>query len=295
MFPSIIIPTYNRLDLLKRVLFSIENQTLAHDSYEVIIVDDGSKDKTSEFVKKYIENKSWVKYIEQRHLGPAKARNTGIKKALGDILVFTDSDCVCDREWLRQITAPYSENDIIGVVGHTICPGNNLNPFEHQLPDLDLHRMYPTCNISYKKEIILKLGGFDESFKYPHNEDVDLAWRALRCGNIIYNKEAIVLHTPTEESIKNQVLKIRYLVSEFRLKNKHPDMYKKERPASDNLWRFIYIDCLIKNKVKTASGPGFLDRYKSPELFFRSFVLHVLRNLYFLLLFPVFYLNRNKK
>lgn len=295
MFSSIIIPTYNRLDLLKKTLFSIENQSMARDSYEVIIVDDGSKDKTPEFMKKYAEDKARIKYIAQRHLGPAKARNAGIKEAAGDIFVFTDSDCICDRDWLRQITAPYSENDIVGVAGHTICPRSNLNPFEHQLPGSGLDRMYPTCNISYKREIIVKLEGFDESFKYPHNEDVDLAWRALKYGKIMYNREAVVLHLPTERSIKSEVSRIKYFLSEFRLKNKHPEMYKQERPDTDNLWRHIYIDCLIRNKVKAVSTPGFFKPYKKPKLFLKLFALHILRNLYFLLLFPLFYRNRNRK
>lgn len=295
MFISIIIPTYNRSDLLKKTLSSLENQTLATDSYEVIVVDDGSQDGTAEFLGAYIKDKNWIKYIEQKHGGPAKARNAGIKKAAGEIIVFTDSDCVCDRKWLKEIIAPYSGNDIVGVAGHTICPENNLNPPEHQLPGFCIPQMYPTCNISYRKEIITKLGGFDESFKYPHNEDVDLAWRALKYGKIIYNKEAIVFHAPTEESIKKQILKVRYLVSEFRLKNKHPEIYKKERPDANNLWKHIYIDYLIKNKIKAILNPDFLTRYKSPKLFLKFFAIHILRNLYFFWLLPEFYLSRNKK
>lgn len=93
---SIIVPVYNVEDYIEKCLESIKNQT--YKDYEVIIVNDGSKDKSIEKAKKYP-----YKIINQKNMGLSAARNTGIKHATGDYLIFLDSDDYIEKDLLRQI------------------------------------------------------------------------------------------------------------------------------------------------------------------------------------------------
>lgn len=294
MFISVIIPVHNRLNLLKNTLSSLESQNFPKNDYEIILIDDGSKEEIGKFLHGYADLNPQVKYLKQKQGGPAKARNLGIKNSKGDIIAFTDSDCVVANDWLNQISISYTQNDVLGIAGKTICPSLNLTPLDYQLNEFELQRHYPTCNISYKKEILKKVGGFDESFRYPHNEDVDLGWRVLQYGKIIYNEKVIVKHVAHEENIKGHLLKLKYLISEFALREKHPELYQHQRSSYKNFWKFIYFDCLIKNKVEVISKPDFIKRYKNPKIFLKSLLLHFLRNLYIILVLPFLILLRRK-
>ena len=105
MFVSVVIPTYNRLAILQKSLIALENQDLLDDKisgYEVIVVDDGSTDGTLEWLVAHQAELSHVRCFSQPHQGPAKARNLGVKKALGDQIVFIDSDLVVTANFLQS-------------------------------------------------------------------------------------------------------------------------------------------------------------------------------------------------
>ena len=98
---SIIIPTYNRRQSLVKTLDSIEQQDFANDSFEVIVVDDGSTDDTRKYVENFMQNtKLKLKYYYQENAGPAKARNLGIAKVMGDIVLFCSDDTLFDKKML---------------------------------------------------------------------------------------------------------------------------------------------------------------------------------------------------
>ena len=94
---SVIIPTYNEEDVILDCLNSLSKQSLK--DFETIVVDDGSTDKTIEKVKN-------VKVLQQKHLGPGAGRNLGAKQAMGDILVFVDSDMTFDKNFLKMLVKP---------------------------------------------------------------------------------------------------------------------------------------------------------------------------------------------
>ena len=92
---SVIIPTFNRLDEIRELLISFEKQILDISRFEVIIVDDGSTDKTDEFIVEYNQSHNLnIRFLKQNHKGPGEARNLGMEAALGEYLVFIDSDCI---------------------------------------------------------------------------------------------------------------------------------------------------------------------------------------------------------
>ena len=96
---SVIVPAYNAAGTLPACLHALLHQTIARDEYEVIVVDDGSTDGTGETVPQ-----SEVVLIRQTHRGPAAARNGGIRVARGELLLFTDADCVPTPNWIEAMT-----------------------------------------------------------------------------------------------------------------------------------------------------------------------------------------------
>lgn len=101
---SVIIPTYNEEDVILKCLHSLEMQTGV--DFEVIVVDDGSTDKTIQLVKQFDSSKYSLRFIEGKHEGPGAARNLGAKSAKGDILVFVDSDMTFDKHFLKMLVKP---------------------------------------------------------------------------------------------------------------------------------------------------------------------------------------------
>jgi glycosyltransferase involved in cell wall biosynthesis len=101
---SVIIATYNEEKYIGKCIASLLSQSVKH---EIIIVDDGSEDKTEELIKQIkLEKIDFLQYFKIKHLGPAAARNFGAEKATGDILVFVDADMVFDSKFLIQLINP---------------------------------------------------------------------------------------------------------------------------------------------------------------------------------------------
>ncbi|GAH56283.1 unnamed protein product [marine sediment metagenome] len=109
---SIIIPAYNAEKTIKECLSSFTNQSMSRNKYEIIVVDDGSTDRTCEIAKKYKVN-----IISQKNSGPAVARNRGAQEARGNILIFTDSDCIADKFFIENMVSPFSDSEVVGVQG----------------------------------------------------------------------------------------------------------------------------------------------------------------------------------
>src|SRR3990167_9299484 len=104
---SIIVPTYNEQKCISACIRSLFNQT--YNFFEIIVVDDGSKDDTVKIIKKFR-----VKLFKQDHKGPGSARNLGAKYASGKILVFVDADMTFDKNFIKDLTKPISEGKSIG-------------------------------------------------------------------------------------------------------------------------------------------------------------------------------------
>jgi len=110
---SIIVPVLNRRESIGLCVESL--LALDYPSYEIIIVDNGSTDKSRDVVSKYP-----VKLVIETEKGPYYARNDGISIADGEIIAFTDSDCVVDRNWLKNLMRNYMHEEIGGVGGQIL-------------------------------------------------------------------------------------------------------------------------------------------------------------------------------
>ena len=102
---SVIVPVYNAKETLGECLSAIGNQVLNGIPLEVIVVDDGSSDGTAAVATRF----TGVILVRQPNRGPAAARNAGARKASGDILLFTDADCVPAGNWITEMVGPFSD------------------------------------------------------------------------------------------------------------------------------------------------------------------------------------------
>lgn len=110
MFISVVIPTYDQPNELKRCLFSLFGQDYSRDSYEIIIVDDNSGDQTQRMLKEFAEKRRVLKIIRnKKNKGPYYSRNIGIQHSKGGIVALIDSDCVAPRNWLSRIEKAFQK------------------------------------------------------------------------------------------------------------------------------------------------------------------------------------------
>lgn len=116
---SVVVVTFNRAEMLKEILSSLAEQIRCPD--EVIIVDNNSTDNTKEIVDSFRGSINII-YVLERGVSIASARNAGVKMASGDIVAFTDDDCVADKEWLYYLEMNFLRDPSIGMVGGEILP-----------------------------------------------------------------------------------------------------------------------------------------------------------------------------
>jgi glycosyltransferase involved in cell wall biosynthesis len=210
MIFSIIIPTYNRLDKLKKTLKSIENQSFNRGDFEVVVVNDGSTDKE---YKKFrglsnLYKRLDLKLFEQENFGAGIARNKGVIKSKGEYIIFVGDDTSLSKNFLKEhydFLKKYPNDCILGFVDWD--KGLELNdvmkvvaPFGHQFDyriknKLDCgYRHFYTSNISMKREII-KNCLFREDFVGCNWEDIDVGYRLSKKGvKIIFNPNAVCYH-----------------------------------------------------------------------------------------------------
>jgi GT2 family glycosyltransferase len=173
--------------------------------FEIIIVDDGSPNESEikailgEFVSQDISS---IKYIRNKHSGPAATRNYGVKFSSGNVICFLDDDSIPEKTWLKEMVNSFNGENKPAIVSGLILSYDR----ESKLPVLLEKTVYSgkhwaTCNICYRRDVFETLGGFDEKFIEASWEDNDLGLRARWAGySHIYNEQAIVYH-PHEKSL----------------------------------------------------------------------------------------------
>ncbi len=206
---SIVVPVYNAEKTINDCLASLTKQSYPPD--EIIVVDNNSTDKTPVLIKKFIENNKKSNIILTREFkkGPATVRNKGIGLVKGDIVAFTDSDCIAHKDWIKDIRKAFDDEDIGGVAGN-IFGYRPVNLVEKFLSIFTLKGLsnsetfdkytllkggFPTANLSFKKDVLKEIKGFDKSIRM-YGEDHDLCARVYNAGfKIKYVTNAVINHT----------------------------------------------------------------------------------------------------
>jgi len=195
---SVIVPAFNAKSTIGECVKAVLKQK-TQEEFELIIVDDGSTDKTFEMAKKFRKAKIYVK----KHSGPAAARNSGARKAKGEIILFTDSDCIPAENWIEEMAKPFKEKKVVAAQGAYKTKQKSLVArFVQQEIEDRYNKMKKseeidwvgTYSAAYRKKTFFEVKGFDEGFPIASGEDIDLSFKLSKKGRIEFNPKAIVYH-----------------------------------------------------------------------------------------------------
>jgi glycosyltransferase involved in cell wall biosynthesis len=191
---SIVVPVRNRPDLLERTLQTLVAQDMPASEYEIVICDDGSTENIQAVVKRSTTAPVRIRFVRQPPLGPAAARNLGVRASQSAIILFIDSDVLVDSTAVRQlIDALDSKPEWKGAEACLHPIGEEVGALWDAPVSMDGGR-YHTAAIAYRRDALLAVGGFDEQFMLPACEDVEIALRVLELGPIGFVQEAVVSH-----------------------------------------------------------------------------------------------------
>jgi glycosyltransferase involved in cell wall biosynthesis len=241
---SVVIITRNEEMYIKDLLDSLVTQTV--QPHEIIIVDAESTDNTPQIVRQYMRKYDFVKlFIEPGMRG--EGRNSGARRATGDIIAFVDADCIANAFWAQELIEGMKNADV--VAGYSVRLGyqafSDLQRVGIMHKDTDV--TYPSCNLAYSKKAFKAIGGFDPEFKEA--EEVDLNFRAVDSGfKLIYHPEAIVYHR-VRESIRGFVKQsFWYGFGRKELTMKHGSLWNKYDPidmvkitANESIWKLVRL------------------------------------------------------
>ena len=204
MFISVVIPTYNRLPILRQCLQALESQNLQApvDRYEVVLVDDGSTDDTVRWLDSHATSFPHVRLIRQDHGGPAAGRNRGVEEARGDVIVFIDSDLVVTQDFLvshgRALERSWAinGNKLSFTYGAVINTANFDSPTSEPHKWRDLSWAYfATGNVAIDRQLLEETGLFDPAFHLYGWEDLELGERLRLQGvKLVRCPEAVGYH-----------------------------------------------------------------------------------------------------
>jgi glycosyltransferase involved in cell wall biosynthesis len=230
---SVVVPVYNGQKTIEACLKALLNQTLPLSAYEIIVVNDGSTDGTEQLVKQFP-----VRYFSQDNQGPAKARNFGVENASGDIILFTDSDCVPQRDWIELMTRPLRDGQITAVKGAYRTAQRSLVArfaqveFEERYellkkrPYIDFVDSY---SAAFRKATFLEAGGFDTSFPKANNEDTEFSYKLNAMGcKMVFVPDAIVYHRHPDSAWKYFKLKFGRGYWRMVVYRRYPDKMMKD-------------------------------------------------------------------
>jgi len=185
-FISVVIPTRDRNDLLARCLDRLAPgaQTMPHDRYEVIVTDDSMRSAARDLVA---EQYPWARWVSGARRGPAANRNTGVRAARGEWLVFTDDDCIPESGWLAAFAAAFNPDarKLEVLEGRTTCRDGFNSPRQTAPVNLTGGQLW-SCNFAIRRAHFALVHGFDERYPFAHMEDADLQARLLKAGFMIH-------------------------------------------------------------------------------------------------------------
>lgn len=186
---TIIVIAHNEEKYISKSINSILGQYFKN--FELIVVDDCSTDRTFDEIIS-INDKRLVVIRNEAQLGPVESRNRGIRQAKGKYLFFTDGDCYPHSNWLLEGLKTFRNFKCVGVEGKIIMNTETGVISEKIVRNLEGDE-YMTGNVAYRKDILDKIGGFNEEFA-DYYEDREIAFRASKYGKIIFNRRMVVEH-----------------------------------------------------------------------------------------------------
>ena len=291
---TIIIPTYNRANLLSRAIKSVLNQTFK--DFELIVVDDGSTDNTAEVIKKFQEQDKRIRYIQHdKNKGTAATRNIGIKAAKGEYIAFLDSDDEWFPEKLEKQVSLF-EHSLRKNLGFVSC--NYLEFYSesgrevlYRVPRhksslkvlLESNTLCNSSNVMIKKEVFDNVGHFDEKIKI--GEDWDMWIRIAQKYNFDFVEEPLFKYYIHQNNIMKTTSNLRKEKDIEYIFQKYKEYYKADPKLYSIRLRYEGTSYILVGEAR-----------KGRECFIKSikkYPLNIKSYLYFLLSFggKFFYYN----
>ncbi len=235
---SVIVPAYQAADTLPACLAALSEQTIRHEDYEVIVIDDGSTDETAG-----VARAAGVTTIVQPHAGAATARNRGAAAGRGELLLFTDADCAPIPGWIEALSTPFTDSEVAGAKGAYLTRQRDLVARFTQLEYEDRYdRMagseridfIDTYSAAYRRDIFLLNGGFDSSFLI--DEDQEFSFRLAEKGyKLVFVPAAHVYHQHNQTLAQYIRRKFRIGMWKVRVTRQHPTQVANDSHTPESL------------------------------------------------------------
>jgi len=225
---SVVVCSYNGARTIGETLAGLEK--LDYPDYEVIVVDDGSPDDTSLIAKRHP-----VRLIRTENRGLSSARNTGMEAATGEFVAYIDDDAYPDPHWLTYLAASFERTGYAAMGGPNLAPPNDGmmadcvanapgGPVHVLLAD-EIAEHLPGCNIAFRKDCLMAIGGFDPTFRVA-GDDVDVCWRLQERGwTLGFSPAAMVWHHRRNSMRRYLKQQQGYAKAEALLEEKWPAKY----------------------------------------------------------------------
>lgn len=228
---SVCVPTYHRPTALARALDRLLALDIPPGGYEVVVVDDGSP--ASDRIPELLSGRQQASRVplrwhrQEENRGPAAARNVAWHMATGEWIAFTDDDCRPEPDWLIRLLEAAGSTTADVVTGATRPDPDRAHlmsePFSRSVQVDAGDEYYRTCNIAYRRDLLDRLGGFDERF-LKIGDDTDLGWRAVAAGaTTAFAEKAVVTHDVVVGDWRSDLRSRRRWTDTVRVVAKHPD------------------------------------------------------------------------
>lgn len=287
-FVSIVMPAFNEEKYISEALQAVCCLDYPRDRYEIIVVDNGSKDDTVPIAKKYAEQ---VYILPNVRVGAV--RNFGVQKSKGEIIAFLDSDCVPPKRWIRD-TLSYMEDNGCDAVGGLGLIRENSTWVEsswilNQVPINKSSKILAGAAIIMKKSSFLNVGGFNE--KINAGEDTLLAGDLISNGYIVhFSKSCAVIHLGYPRDIKTFVARQYWQASSYlrsRKKNSIDLIFLMVILFASNVFMlpFLFVTSPVLSYVSLcliALLPAVLSIKRIASSGYRSYRLDSYLKIYFL-------------
>jgi GT2 family glycosyltransferase len=225
---TVVVCSYNGGRTIAQTLSALEN--IDYPDYEVIVIDDGSTDETNTIVGQYA-----VRLIRTGNNGLSAARNVGLHAATGEIVAYIDDDAYPDRHWLSYLASAFLRTDHVGIGGPNLspatpdpianCVANAPGGPVHVLLSDEVAEHIPGCNMAYRRDRLLEIGGFDLRFRVA-GDDVDVCWRMQARGwTLGFAPTAVVWHHRRKSISAYLKQQYGYAKAEALLADKWPEKY----------------------------------------------------------------------
>jgi glycosyltransferase involved in cell wall biosynthesis len=283
---SLIVPTYNRLPILRKCLAALEAQTLPLKEIEVIVIDDGSSDETEESMRQY-QAPFRFQYLRQANSGTGAARRNGVAHARGEYLLLMNDDTICDPDLIEQHLRVHANlaSERWAVLGNFEYPlearrramTHFLRTGSFMFPQIDMEAGFPypyshfiTCNLSIRRQAVIEAGSFDSTYKL--SEDTELGIRLFEMGyGVLYHPAAHAWHDHLPYAVPNLIRRARvYGADYFHMFRRHPRVLREwampanlagmEASAADAISAY-----LERNRTDVAAAVAALERWDALE------------------------------